>query len=343
MTSHDATKPGADLNHTAPYHDLTPEVILDAVDSQGESQGRRCSGSLLALNSYENRVYQVGLEAGGFLIAKFYRPGRWPDATILEEHAFSRELAEQEIPVVAPLANPAGETLHHFRAHRFALFPRQGGRPPELDDPEHLRWLGRFLGRIHAVGASGRFEHRPCLGIERFGEEPLAFVLEQGFVPAELAHNYRLAGETLLTLIRDRFEALGPLRQLRLHGDCHPGNILWTDAGPHFVDLDDCLTGPAIQDLWMLLSGGADDMGRQLRTLLEGYTTFFDFDPVEVALIEPLRALRLLHYSGWLARRWHDPAFPQAFPWFNTPRYWEDQLNTLREQAERITAPTLRL
>ncbi len=335
MTPPDPTEP----DHAPPYADLTPDRLLDAI----ESAGWRCSGSVLALNSYENRVYQVGLEDGGFLVAKFYRPGRWSDAAILEEHTFALELAAAEIPVVPPLADERSETLHHFAGHRFALFPRQGGRTPELGDPEHLRRLGRMLGRLHAVGATRPFAHRPTLTVERFGREPVAFVLEHGFVPDELVHNWRLAAETLLAGIEQRFEAIGPLPRIRLHGDCHPGNLLWTDDGPHFVDLDDCLQGPAIQDLWMLLSGDRHEMARQMRTLLEGYRQFRDFDPVELGLIEALRGLRLLHYSGWLARRWHDPAFPRAFPWFNTPRYWEDQMITLREQAERLDEPPLSL
>ena len=327
------------LDHETPYADLTPDLILDAIDQAGFPT----SGSLLALNSYENRVYQVGLDDGSFLVAKFYRPGRWSDATILEEHDFSLELAAQEIPVVAPLADTTGQTLRHYQGHRFALYPRRGGRSPELDDPEHLRWLGRMLGRMHSVGAQQQFQHRPTLNIQSFGQDAMTFVLEQGFVPAELSHNFRLAGEVLLEQITNSFEIVGPYRTLRLHGDCHPGNILWTEAGPHFVDLDDCMNGPAIQDLWMLLSGTRDDMRRQLTVLLEGYQTFFEFDPIELVLLEALRALRLLHYCAWLARRWHDPAFPQAFPWFNTPRYWEEQLNTLREQAERLQSAPLSL
>ncbi len=335
MTPETPTEP----DHAPPYADLTPDRLLDAI----ESAGWRCSGSVLALNSYENRVYQVGLEEGGFLVAKFYRPGRWSDAAILEEHAFALELATAEIPVVPPLADAAGHTLHHAGAHRFALYPRQGGRTPELGDPEHLRRLGRMLGRLHAVGATARFAHRPALTLDRFGREPVAFLLDHDFVPAEVRHNWRLAAETLLDRIDERFAAVGPLPTLRLHGDCHPGNLLWTDDGPHFVDLDDCLTGPAIQDLWMLLSGSREEMAAQMRTLLEGYRQFRDFDPLELGLIEALRGLRLLHYSGWLARRWHDPAFPLAFPWFGTPRYWEEQIVTLREQAERLEAPPLTL
>lgn len=327
------------LNHTTPYADLTPDRILDAIEQAGYTP----SGSLLALNSYENRVYQVGLADGRFLVAKFYRPARWDNATIQEEHDFALELTAQDIPVVAPLPDENGQTLRHYQGYRFALYPRRGGRAPELDDPEHLRWLGRLLGRMHSVGSLHTFQHRPNLDIQIFGVEAVAFVLEQGFVPTELTPNYRQACEVLLEQINTNFDIVGSYRRLRLHGDCHPGNILWTDSGPHFVDLDDCMNGPAVQDLWMLLSGNRDDMRRQLDVLQEGYSTFFDFDPAELILIEALRALRILHYSAWLARRWHDPAFPQAFPWFNTPRYWEDQLNTLREQAERLAAPPLSL
>ncbi len=323
------------VDKSLPYADLTPDVILDAVDAHDY----RTSGSLLALNSYENRVYQIGLDDGGFIIAKFYRPGRWKDEAIVEEHDFSLELAAQEIPVVAPLPDADQHTLHDYQDYRFALFPRRGGRSPELDDPEHLRQLGRFLGRIHALGNSRRFTYRPRLTTQRFGHEALGYLLENNFIPAEILHNYRLAAEEVLTQVETTWEALVPLRELRLHGDCHPGNILWTDTGPHFVDLDDCLSGPAIQDLWMLLSGNREQMGIQMQQILEGYTTFFDFDLLELQLIEPLRTLRMLHYSAWLARRWRDPAFPYAFPWFNTPRYWEEQLYSLREQAERLSMP----
>ncbi len=329
------------VDESLPYADLTPDLILDAVDAGGY----QTSGSLLALNSYENRVYQIGLESSAqnaeFIIAKFYRPGRWEDEAIIEEHDFSLELAAQEIPVIAPLPDAHQQTLRHYQGYRFALFPRRGGRPPELDDPEHLRQLGRFLGRIHATGNTHRFAHRPRLTTQRFGREALDYLLENSFIPAEILHNYQLAAEELLAQIENTWEALLPLRELRLHGDCHPGNILWTDSGPHFVDLDDCLSGPAIQDLWMLLSGDRDQMSIQMQQILEGYTTFFDFDLLELQLIEPLRALRMLHYSAWLARRWRDPAFPRAFPWFNTPRYWEEQLYSLREQIERLSMPAV--
>lgn len=321
-----------------PYANLTPALILDAV----ETCGFQVSGALLALNSYENRVYQVGLENGEFLVTKIYRPGRWSDAAILEEHAFARELAELEIPVVAPLALGDGQTLLHHVGYRLALYPRRGGRPPELDDPEHLRWLGRMLGRIHACGRQRLFRHRPALSVELLGRGPYSYLMEHGFIPVELEHNYRQAAETLLQGIGAIWgEVIDWVEPLRLHGDCHTGNILWTGQGPHFVDLDDCMSGPAVQDLWMLLSGGRDEMTRQLGLLLEGYSRFCDFNALELRLIEVLRGLRLIHYSGWLARRWQDPAFPMHFPWFNTPRYWEEQLNILREQVERLEQPPL--
>lgn len=324
--------------NSLPYANLTPALILDAVDACGF----QASGALLALNSYENRVYQVGLEDGTFLVAKIYRPGRWSDEAILEEHAFAHELADLEIPVIAPLHLPGDQTLLHHGGYRLALYPRRGGRPPELDDPEHLRWMGRMLGRIHACGSQRLFRHRPRLSIELLGNGPYAYLMEHDFIPAELAHNYRQAAETLLAAITAIWAEVGEwIDPLRLHGDCHPGNILWTEQGPHFVDLDDCMIGPAVQDLWMLLSGEREEMTRQLARLLEGYSQFYDFNALELRLIEALRGLRLIHYSGWLARRWHDPAFPMHFPWFNTPRYWEEQLNILREQVERLEQPPL--
>lgn len=342
-TTETKTRPHSMENAPSSYKNLTPDVILDAIDAHGFHS----SGSLLALNSYENRVYQLGLynetdSIESFLIAKFYRPGRWTNNAILEEHRFTLELANEEVPVVAPLCDDKNQTLYEYKGYRFALFPRRGGRAPELDNAENLKWLGRFLGRIHSVGAREAFQHRQSLSVQTFGEASYSYLLENNFIPPEIEHNYTLAVEGLLQQIRDLFDAVGVYSKLRLHGDCHPGNILWTDAGPHFVDLDDCMTGPAIQDLWMLLSGGRDDMQRQLASILEGYEMFRLFDPAELLLIEALRALRLLHYSAWLARRWDDSAFPLAFPWFNTPRYWEDQLNTLREQQERLEQPALK-
>ena len=319
-----------------PYDALLPDLILDAIDAQGY----RCSGSMLALNSYENRVYQIGLESGEFIVAKFYRPERWSDEAIAEEHAFAAQLAEVEIPVVAPLADDNGETLHNYHGFRFALFARRGGHWPELDDPDTQYRLGQFLGRIHAVGATRPFAHRPAITPETFGDQSLAYLLENGFLPRDYEQQYRDLAEGLLKEIHQRFAAVDT-PSLRLHGDFHPGNILWTDSGAHLVDLDDSRSGPAVQDLWMLLSGERGQMNSQLSELLEGYEEFYDFNRRELALIESLRTLRLLHYSAWLARRWTDPAFTLAFPWFNTVNYWEEQVLTLREQQLRIELPPL--
>ena len=322
-----------------PYQNLTPDLILDAV----ETCGYRCDGRQYALNSYENRVYQVWLDEGSMLVAKFYRPQRWNDDAIREEHSFARELAAREIPVVAPLATPDGETLHKHGGYRFALFPRRPGRAPELDDHDTLRWIGRFLGRIHAVGALRRFKHRLTLGIAGFGEEPARFVVDNDFVPADLKPAYQAITRDALQRVKQCFERAGAVRTIRLHGDCHAGNILWTQDGPHFVDFDDCLGGPAVQDLWMLLSGDRDAMRIQLEQVIRGYREFCDFNPAELALIEALRTLRMIHYAGWLARRWHDPAFPASFPWFNTQRYWQDQILALREQCSAMDEPALEL
>lgn len=318
------------MTNQQPYNNLTPDLILDAM----ESIGLEVTGSLFALNSYENRVYQVGLDDGFDIISKFYRPGRWTDEAILEEHLFSQELVENEIPVIAPI-QIEGKSLFVYKTYRFAIFEKRGGRSPELDNPEHLRWLGRFLGRIHAVGRSQIFQHRPRLTPQRLGNESVSFLLNSDFIPDYLQHNYQVAAESILEVVSNQFEACLP-HNIRIHGDCHPGNILWTDEGPHFVDLDDTCMGPAIQDLWMLLSGDQQQMEKQFLTILEGYTTFSEFDASELNLIEPLRALRQLHYSAWLARRWNDPAFPLHFPWFNSARYWEEHVNDLREIQERL-------
>ena len=322
-----------------PYQNLTPDLILDAV----EICGHRCDGRQYALNSYENRVYQVWLDDGSMLVAKFYRPQRWSDDAIREEHAFALELAAREIPVVAPLATAKGETLHKHGGYRFALFPRRPGRAPELDDQDTLRWIGRFLGRIHAVGALRRFKHRLTLDIAGFGEAPARFVVDNDFVPADLKPSYQAITRDALQRVKQCYERAGSVRTIRLHGDCHAGNILWTQDGPHFVDFDDCLGGPAIQDLWMLLSGDRDAMQVQLAQVVRGYREFCDFNPAELALIEALRTLRMIHYAGWLARRWHDPAFPASFPWFNTQRYWQDQILALREQCSAMDEPALEL
>ena len=324
-------------DHAPPYADLTPDVVLDAV----ETCGWQASGRLLALNSYENRVYQVELEDGRYLVGKFYRPGRWPDKAILEEHAFTMELAEQEIPVVAPLADERGTTLHRFGAYRFSLYPRQGGRWPDLDNDDNLEWLGRLLGRMHLVGATRPFRHRPALDVETFGEASARYLLENRFIPSHLLEAYASLTRDLLQQIRAAYGRAGDIANIRLHGDCHPGNILWTDDGPHFVDLDDCRTGPAVQDLWMLLSGDRHEMTLQMGAILAGYEQFMAFNPAEMHLLEALRSLRMMHYAAWIARRWQDPAFPQAFPWFGTDRYWEEHVLALREQAAALDEPPL--
>jgi Ser/Thr protein kinase RdoA (MazF antagonist) len=327
---------------THPYASLTPDVVLNAL----EGLGLRCDGRLLALNSYENRVYQVGIEEQNAVVAKFYRPARWSDAQILEEHAFARELADAEVPVVAPLA--FGEkTLRAFEGFRFAVFPRRGGRAPELEDPGTLEWLGRLIGRIHAVGGTKPFTARPRLDIASFGEEPRAFLLASGFIPDDLKPAWRQAADLALEGVRACFQRAGDVAYLRVHGDCHASNVLWTPAtgndagGPHFVDLDDARMAPAVQDFWMLVSGDRGSMCGQLGKLLSGYEDFVEFDDRELHLVEALRTLRLLHYSAWLARRWDDPAFPIAFPWFNSARYWQDRVLELREQIAAMQEPPL--
>jgi Ser/Thr protein kinase RdoA (MazF antagonist) len=326
-----------------PYSGLTPDTVLDALASVGFSG----DGRLLALNSYENRVYQVWLEtedtpgSPDSVVTKFYRPARWTDAQILEEHAFTLELVEREIPVVAPLSL-AGKTLHEFGGFRFAVYPRRGGRTPELEDRDTLQWMGRFIGRIHAVGATRSFAVRPALDVESFGREPRGWLLAHDFIPADLLDAWKSAADMALAGVASCYERAGDVRALRLHGDCHAGNVLWTDDGPHFVDFDDCRSGPAIQDLWMLLSGDRASMTGQLADVLAGYEDFHEFDPRELHLLEALRTLRLIHYSAWLARRWDDPAFPAAFPWFNTQRYWQDRILELKEQIALMEEEPLR-
>ncbi|MBF0342243.1 MAG: serine/threonine protein kinase [Magnetococcales bacterium] len=324
------------LNKT-PYKNLSPEVILDAV----ESVGYRCDGRLLALNSFENRVYQVGVENDTAVVVKFYRKGRWNQAAILEEHRFTLQLADLEIPVVAPLANPEGRTLHPWLGFRFALYPRCGGRAPDLENSDHLERLGLALGRIHALGATRPFVARPTLDVESFGVEPHRFLMGSRIIPADLRATYDSLIRELLGLIRRCFDLAGEVKRIRLHGDCHSGNILWTDNGPLFVDFDDARMGPAIQDLWMCLSGDREEQGSQFAALLKGYRRFHDFNPREVHLVEALRTLRMIHYAAWIARRWDDPAFPRAFPWFDAPRYWDNHILSLREQVALMQAPPL--
>jgi Ser/Thr protein kinase RdoA (MazF antagonist) len=319
---------------TFDFSELKPDLILDAIDSLG----LKTDGRLLALNSYENRVYQVGIEDSQPLVAKFYRPQRWTDAAILEEHAFLDALVESEIPAVPALPFHQ-HTLHTFNGFRFALFNKHGGRAPDLDQPGVLEWIGRFIGRIHAVGALQDFQYRETINIDSFGHEPSQFLLDHQFIPSELAEVYRGVVKQALDGVQRCFDRAGNVANLRLHGDCHMGNVLWTDDGPHFVDFDDSRMGPAIQDLWMMLSGDADEMRFQLNELLAGYECFYEFNPGEVHLIEALRTLRLIHYSAWLARRWDDPAFPITFPWFNTQRYWQDRILELREQIALMDEP----
>lgn len=323
-----------------PYAQLVPECILDAV----ESTGLRATGALMALNSYENRVYRVDIEGETPVAAKFYRPNRWSQAQILEEHRFSRELAEHEIPALAPLplkTRDLDSTLGHHQGFMFALFAWQPGRTVELTSDEHYRILGRYLGRLHALGAARPFTHRPTLDWQTFGTDSVQWLLSHGFIPEHLIEAYTSLTTQLLEQIRSLFENTDSRSNIRLHGDCHLSNLLWTDSGPHIVDFDDCRMGPAIQDLWMLLSGEPEDKIQQLGLLLDGYTRFHDFDVSQLALIEALRTLRLMHYSAWLGRRWQDPAFPHNFPWFNSTRYWEEHVLHLREQQALMNEPPL--
>ncbi len=318
-----------------PYENLDPNLILSAI----ENAGFLCSGSLLALNSYENRVYQVGIEDSTPIIAKFYRPNRWSTDAILEEHQFSLELAEHEIPVIAPLVNSDGKTLHEYQYYRFALFPRRGGHALEQDNLDQLAWMGRFIGRLHAVAACRPFQHRDILNVQTHGYIPYHFLMQHNFIPTYLKTQYCETINAILKLIDQLFANISDLKIIRLHGDCHLGNVLWNDAGPHIVDLDDAVMGPAIQDMWMLLSGDIIQTRLQLSILLEGYGEFHDFDMRELQLIEAMRTLRMIQYSAWLANRWQDPAFPRAFPWFNTTHYWEEQVINLKDQLMILNDP----
>ena len=319
------------------YATLSPDAALDALASAGWLG----DGRLLALNSYENRVYLVWCEDGSSVVVKFYRPGRWSDAQILEEHAFAAECAEAEIPVVPALPGPDGATLQHHAGWRFAVFPRHGGRAPDLEQPETLAWLGRFLGRLHVVGERRPFVERPAIDPDTFGRTSVRTLLGGEWLPATLRAPWQAAAEQALEAVEVAWARCGDVATLRLHGDCHAGNLLWTDDGPHFVDFDDARTGPAVQDLWMLLAGDRESASRQLAAVLTGYETFREFDDRELALVEPLRTLRLLHYSAWIAGRWQDPAFPAAFPWFGTDRYWQDRILELREQIAAMSEPPL--
>ena len=319
-----------------PYDQLTPDRVLDAVESVGFVSDAR----IMTLNSYENRVYQVGIDNGEPVIAKFYRPGRWSREQIIEEHQFTLGLKNLDLPVVAPMIGSSGQTLHEFDGFLFALFSRQGGHAPELDNLDNLLVLGRTLGRIHQLGSASSFSHRPAINLQRYGIDSTEYLLANDFIPVSLQPAYQ-------TLTRDLLHRLDSISQqqsckaIRVHGDCHGGNILWRNGAPHFVDFDDTCMAPAIQDLWMLLSGSRLEQTVQMAEILEGYSEFMEFDPAELNLIEYLRTLRLLNYSGWLAKRWDDPAFPKAFTWFNTERYWAEHILELREQLAALDEPAL--
>lgn len=317
------------------YEALTPDVVLDALADLGLA----VDGRLMALSSYENRVYQVMLDDDQALVTKFYRPARWNEAQILEEHAFAAELMGDEIPMVGPLTLQ-GRTLHHAQGFAFSVSPRRGGRPPELDDAEVLEWVGRFIARIHNVGGRRSFEARPTLNVSTFGYAARDSLLALGAIPLDQQAGWLAVCEQSLALAEQAFQEVQP-HLLRLHGDCHPGNILWTPTdlplgGPHFVDLDDARMGPAIQDLWMLLSGDRAQRTRQLGILVDGYEEMRELDRQELALIEPLRTLRLIHYSAWLASRQDDPSFRHNFPWFGSSDYWAGQVHMLVEQCEAM-------
>lgn len=322
-----------------PYSRLTPDLVLDAV----ESLGIRTDARIFALNSYENRVYQVGTDDGAPVIVKFYRPHRWSEEQIQEEHNFALELADLDIPVVAPLKINGQDTRYHYGGFTIAAFPQLAGRAPDLEDPDNLLVMGRFLGRVHLCGQRSLFQYREGLTIERFAVSSREFLLENNFIPHSLHTAYDTLSRDLIERLEKTLNTGSGRALLRLHGDCHLGNVLWRGEIPHFVDFDDAMNGPAIQDLWMMLSGDRDQRQGQLLELIEGYREFNTFNAAELALIEPLRTLRIMHYSAWLARRWEDPAFPMNFPWFNTERYWAEHILELREQMAALDEPPLQL
>ncbi|MCW8931747.1 MAG: serine/threonine protein kinase [Gammaproteobacteria bacterium] len=342
------------------YSRLDPDTVINAVETKGFLSDAR----VLALNSYENRVYQIGIEDEQPIIAKFYRPGRWSNEQILEEHVFSKELHELDIPAIPPIyltkeIQPGSqatithegkesegklekESLFNYKGYRFALYQRRGGRAPELTDLDQLYWLGKLMGRIHAIGQTSQFTHRPTLSIDSFIRKPFDYILEHNFMPSLFIESYKAIVSDILHHVESNYQRFPP-KLIRLHGDCHPGNILWTDDGPHFVDFDDSRNGPAVQDLWMLLSGERHEQEKQLREIIEGYEEFCDFDRTELNLIESLRSMRIIHYAGWLAKRWDDPAFPRAFPWFNTEQFWGEHILQLKEQLAILQEPPLQI
>ncbi len=325
------------MDQTDAFQQLSPDDILNAIDLIGH----QCSGYIYPLNSYENRVYQVGIEDSKPIIAKFYRPGRWSDETIIEEHDFTLALKAEDLPVISPLVFDDNTSLKHTDLFRFSLYESIGGRTPELDNSEHLKMLGRTLARIHNFGAINTFNYRRKLNISEFAEEANHYLLENDFIPIDLLPAYESLINDVINKIKQCFEMTSQVNQLRIHGDFHLGNILWRDDTPFIVDFDDTMMGPAIQDIWMLLSGDREYMTARLKDILDGYCEFRDFDPIELNLVEALRTLRIIHYAGWIAKRWQDPAFPIAFPWFNTQRYWQDHILSLREQIAAMEEPPL--
>ena len=318
-----------------PFAILDPSFILDAI----ETAGYQVDGRVTALNSYENRVYQIGIEDDLPLIAKFYRPNRWSKAQILEEHQFTNELVEADLPVICALKKQQ-QSLFSYQDFYFSLYPRKGGRAPELDNDENLFILGRFLGRLHSVGANSDFQHRPSITSQTYGHESVQLISEK-FIPSDLKTAYDTLTADLLSAIDGQLDECAPYQNIRVHGDCHIGNILWRDDIPHFIDFDDSRMAPAIQDIWMLRSGSKQEQQQQLLEVLDGYSEFAEFNSEELRLVEILRTLRMLYFSAWLARRWDDPAFPMGFPWFNTNRYWEEHILSLREQLFALSEPPL--
>jgi len=320
------------------FNGLSPDLIIDGL----ESAGFTVDSGLLALNSYENRVYQFHDDNLVKYVTKFYRPQRWQLAQIKEEHDFSFELEEQELPIVAPLRID-GKSLFEHAGYHFAVFPCRGGRIFEVDNLEQLEWMGRFVGRIHAVSSQDVFKHRPAITVDEMLVQARAIIVASNYVPRSLHQAFFTILDHAIELAAKQYQAVGQTSQIRLHGDCHAGNILWRDEGPHFVDLDDCKTGPAIQDLWMMLSGDRQQQLLQLDTLLSGYEEFFTFEHEQLLLIESLRTMRVVNYMAWLCKRWQDPAFPRNFPWFNTEKYWEQQILMLKEQMSALQQPPLTL
>lgn len=321
-----------------PFETLEPSFLLDAIDSVGFAT----DGRVTILNSYENRVYQIGIEDKEPVIAKFYRPGRWSNQQIQEEHDYCYELVEAELPVVAPVKNNQNDSLFEFGGFRFSIYPRKGGRAPELDNYDNLFILGRFLGRIHMIGAASTFRERPTINSQNYGHESVEYI-KKHFIPEELKIAYETLTDDLLKIIDAIMSDTGDVDVIRTHGDCHIGNMLWRNELPHFIDFDDSRMAPAVQDIWMLLSGDRQEQAIQLREIIEGYNEFAEFNLYELRLIESLRTLRMLHFSAWLASRWDDPAFPLGFPWFNTSRYWEEHILSLREQLFNLKEPAIEL